>query len=126
MNPFKNISIFRDQDTSSCNLKPWSSSPTDDSSCTETTKFPEKEEYSKLGNLDYSKSQLNEILLLEKKLELLQQENDRLQHLTTVLIDHIWKKHPFPLKEIDQQMLEYDKEQSQFDDGGIDGTPRNV
>ena len=53
--------------------------------------FPEKREY-------------------DSAYQLLQQENDRLQHLTTVLIDHIWKKHPFPLKEIDEKMLEYDKE----------------
>ena len=88
MNPFKNISVFRE------------------------------EEY--LGNPDYAKSQLNEILLLEKKLEQLQQENDRLQHLTTVLIDHIGKSSKkFPLKDIDRQM-------KIFDDGGIDGTPRNA
>jgi hypothetical protein len=51
----------------------------------------------------------------------LKQENDRLQHLTTVLIDHIWKTgdRGLPLKEIDKQM-------KLFDDGGIDGTPRNV
>ena len=77
-----------------------------------------EEEY--LGNPDYAKSQLNEILLLEKKLEQLQQENDRLQHLTTVLIDHIWKsgERGLPLKEIDKQM-------KIFDDGGIDGIQRN-
>ena len=51
----------------------------------------------------------------------LQQENDRLQHLTTVLIDHIWKSKDgkLPLKKIDEQM-------KLFDDGGIDGTPRNA
>ena len=51
----------------------------------------------------------------------LQQENDRLQHLTTVLIDHIWKTgdRGLPLKEIDEKM-------KIFDDGGIDGTPRNA
>ena len=51
----------------------------------------------------------------------LQQENDRLQHLTTVLIQHIWKTgdRGLPLKEIDRQM-------KIFDDGGIDGTPRNA
>ena len=89
MNPFKNISVFRE------------------------------EEY--LGNPDYAKSQLDEIILLEKKLEQLQQENDRLQHLTTVLIDHIWKTgdRGLPLKEIDEKM-------KIFDDGGIDGTPRNA
>ena len=42
-------------------------------------------------------------------LEQLKQENNRLHHLTTVLIEHIWKKYPFPLKEIDEKMLEYDK-----------------
>jgi len=53
--------------------------------------------------------------------EQLQQENDRLQHLTTVLIDHIWKTgdRGLPLKEIDKRM-------KIFDDGGIDGTPRNA
>ena len=88
MNPFKNISVFRE------------------------------EEY--LGNPDYAKSQLDEIILLEKKLEQLQQENNRLQHLTTVLIDHIWKsgERGLPLKEIDKQM-------KIFDDGGIDGIQRN-
>ena len=88
MNPYKNISVLRE------------------------------EEY--LGNPDYAKSQLNEILLLEKKLEQLQQENDRLQHLTTVLIDHIWKsgERGLPLKEIDKQM-------KIFDDGGVDGIQRN-
>ena len=88
MNPFKNISVFRE------------------------------EEY--LGNSDYAKSQLDEIILLEKKLEQLQQETDRLQHLTTVLIDHIWKsgERGLPLKEIDKQM-------KIFDDGGIDGIQRN-
>ena len=74
---------------------------------TEPTTFPDKREY----DLAYKH---------------LQQENDRLQHLTTVLIEHIWKKHPFPLKEIDEKMLEYDKELALFDDGGMDGTPRNA
>ena len=88
MNPFKNISVFRE------------------------------EEY--LGNPDYAKSQLDDIILLEKKLEQLQQENNRLQHLTTVLIDHIWKsgERGLPLKEIDKQM-------KIFDDGGVDGIQRN-
>ena len=74
MNPYKNISVMRDQ---------------------KVIPFSEKDEY--------MKSQLAEV-------ELLKQENDRLQHLTTVLIDHIWKKYPFPLKDIDRQMELYDKE----------------
>ena len=51
----------------------------------------------------------------------LQQENDRLHHLTNVLIQHIWKTgdRGLPLKEIDRQMKIYD-------DGGMDGTPRNA
>ena len=83
MNPYKNISVMRD----------------------EVTPFPEKEEY--------MKSQLAEVIQL-------QQENDRLHHLTTVLIDHIWKTgdRGLPLKDIDKQM-------ALFDDGGMDGTPRN-
>ena len=80
----------------------------------ETTKFPEKEEYTKNGNIEYYESQLKEINQLTL-------ENARLHHLTTVLIDHIWKtgERGLPLKEIDKQM-------KIFDDGGIDGTPRNV
>ena len=86
MNPYKNISVLRDQ--------------------------PEKEKY--------MKSQLEEIELLIKKEEQLQQENKRLHHLTNVLIQHIWKTGDkgLPLKEIDKQM-------KLFDDGGIDGIPRN-
>ena len=79
----------------------------------ETTKFPEKEEYTKNGNIEYYESQLKEINQLTL-------ENARLHHLTTVLIDHIWKtgERGLPLKEIDKQM-------ALFDDGGMDGTPRN-
>ena len=82
MNPFKNISVFRDQ---------------------EVAPLSEKQEY--------MKSQVAEIELLIKKEEQLQQENDRLQHLTTVLIDHIWKTgdRGLPLKEIDKQMELFDK-----------------
>ena len=56
----------------------------------------------------------------------LQQENDRLHHLTNVLIQHIWKSGPngLPLKDIDRQMALYDART--FDDGGMDGTPRNA
>ena len=74
---------------------------------------PEKEKY--------MKSQVAEIELLIKKEEQLQQENKRLHHLTNVLIQHIWKTgdRGLPLKEIDKQM-------KIFDDGGIDGTPRNA
>ena len=92
MNPFKNISVFRDQ---------------------EITPLSEKQEY--------MKSQVAEIELLIKKEEQLQQENKRLHHLTTVLIQHIWKSgnKGLPLKEIDDQM-------KIVDDGGMDGTPRNA
>ena len=91
MNPFKNISVFRDQ------------------------------EVALSGKQEYMKSQIAEIELLIKKEEQLQQENKRLHHLTTVLIQHIWKSgnKGLPLKEIDRQM-------KIFDDGGIDGTPRNA
>ena len=46
------------------------------------------------------------------EVEQLKQENDRLHHLTTVLIDHIWKSgdRGLPLKEIDRQMELFDRE----------------
>ena len=46
------------------------------------------------------------------EIECLKQENDRLQHLTNVLIEHIWKTcdRGLPLKEIDKQMELFDKE----------------
>ena len=93
MNPYKNISVLRDQ--------------------------PEKQEYK--GNSDYYESQLVEIKLLTKSLELLKQENDRVQHLAQCLVLQLSKveNNKFPLKEIDRQM-------KIFDDGGIDGTPRNA
>ena len=42
----------------------------------------------------------------------LEQENKRLHHLTTVLIDHIWKSvnRGLPLRNIDRQMELFDKE----------------
>ena len=48
-----------------------------------------------------------------KQIEQLQKENDRLQHLTTVLIEHIWKNkngQGIPLKEIDRQMKLFDEQ----------------
>ena len=44
-------------------------------------------------------------------LEHLKAENDRLHHLTNVLIQHIWKmdNKGLPLKEIDKQMKLFDE-----------------
>ena len=44
------------------------------------------------------------------EIEQLNKENKRLHHLTTVLIDHIWKsgERKIPLKDIDRQMELYD------------------
>ena len=58
-----------------------------------TIEFPEKREYDMAYNH-------------------LQQENDRLHHLTHVLIEHIWKNKEgkgLPLKEIDKQMKLFDE-----------------
>jgi hypothetical protein len=74
MNPYKNISVLRDQEVPS-------------------------------ERIEYMKSQLAEI-------ELLEQENKRLSHLTTVLIEHIWKNkngQELPLKDIDRQMKLFDE-----------------
>jgi len=51
-------------------------------------------------------------MITEDEIKYLQQENDRLHHLTTVLIQHIWKTgdRGLPLKEIDRQMELYDTE----------------
>ena len=83
MNPFKNISVFRDQ---ICNCLPWG------------------KDTKKTENMDY---------------KYLLQENDRLQHLVQCLILQLGKTgdQKFPLKE--------DKQMALFDDGGLDGTPRN-
>ena len=45
-------------------------------------------------------------------LEHLKQENDRLLHLTNVLVEHMGKTgdKKFPLKDIDRQMKLYDEE----------------
>ena len=65
-------------------------------------------------------------MITEDEIKYLQQENDRLHHLTTVLIQHIWKTgdRGLPLRDIDRQMALYDART--FDVGGIDGTPRNA
>ena len=44
--------------------------------------------------------------------EELVKENNRLHHLTTVLIEHIWKSGPneLPLKDIDKQMKLFDEQ----------------
>ena len=50
--------------------------------------------------------------LVYAELEQLKQENDRLHHLTNVLIQHLGKigDRGLPLKEIDKQMELFDKE----------------
>ena len=76
------------------------------------------------------KNPYKNISVLRDKIDIdkkhLQQENDRLHHLTNVLIQHLGKigDRGLPLKEIDRQMAIYDA--STYDDGGMDGTPRNV
>ena len=58
---------------------------------------------------DWSAKQV-ELIYIEVKH--LKAENDRLHHLTNVLIQHIWKTgdRGLPLKEIDKQMALFDKE----------------
>ena len=79
MNPFKNISVFRNQQD--CNLKPWSDEKLqvffgdhdDEGNLTEVTEFPRKEDYDTMfkslkGNTDYARSQLDEIINLKKEI----------------------------------------------------------
>ena len=108
MNPFKNISIFRDQicnclpwgkDTKEANDNEWEFWPNEPE--LKTTKFPEKKQY----DMDY---------------KFLLQENERLEKLVECLVLQLGKtgEQKVPLKEEDKQM-------ALFDDGGMDGTPRN-
>ena len=62
-----------------------------------------------LRDKDWSERQTE---LVYAELEVLKQENDRLHHLTNVLIQHLGKigDRGLPLKEIDKQMELYDKE----------------
>ncbi len=108
MNPFKNIAIFRDQvcnclpwgkDTKETNDNEWEFWPNDPE--LKPTKFPEKKQY----DMDY---------------KYLLQENERLENLVQCLVLQLGKtgEQKDPLKEIEKQM-------ALFDDGGVDGTPRN-
>ena len=108
MNLFKNISIFRDQ---LCNCLPWGKDTKDelekpwqprleyrelnDDPELKPTPFPEKHEY----DMDYK-------YLLE--------ENKRLERLVTSLI-----------LQLSSKVDKIEKEEILFDDGGMDGTPRN-
>ena len=51
---------------------------------------------------------------MDLEIKHLQHENDRLHHLTNVLIQHIWKSGDkgLPLREIDRQMALFDKANS--------------
>ena len=124
MNPFKNISIFRDQ---ICNCFPWNKDKKltrpwqprldyrelNDDPELKPTPFPEKQQYDMdykyllEENLDY-KSLLEEN---DRVLGNLLQENERLEVLVNSLILQLGKKE----KEFT----------ALFDDGGVDGTPRN-
>jgi len=50
------------------------------------------------------------------EIEQLTQENKRLHHLTTVLIEHIWKGGGLPLKHIDKQMELFDAKEVVYRD----------
>ena len=124
MNPFKNISIFRDQ---LCNCLPWGKDTKkegpwqprldyrelNDDPELKPTPFPEKHEY----DMDYK-------YLLE--------ENERLERLVECLVLQLGKKEP-PLTDSQikgkmsqiNQLPDQEELYQRFDDGGMDGTPRN-
>ena len=124
MNLFKNISIFRDQ---ICNCLPWGKDKKltrpwqprldyrelNDDPELKPTPFPEKQQYDMdykyllEENMDY-KSLLEEN---DRVLGNLLEENERLEVLVKSLILQLGKKE----KEFT----------ALFDDGGVDGTPRN-
>ena len=123
MNLFKNISIFRDQ---LCNCLPWCKDTKkegpwqprldyrelNDDPELKPTPFPEKHEY----DMDYK-------YLLE--------ENERLERLVECLVLQLGKKEsPLTDSQIKGKMtqINHDREEvlyGHFDDGGMDGTPRN-
>ena len=99
MNPFKSIAIFRDQ---VCNCLPWG----------KKTKEKEWEFWPNNPTEKVPSAHLDYKYLL--------QENERLENLVQCLVLQLGKteEQKDPLKEIDKQM-------ALFDDGGVDGTPRN-
>ena len=50
------------------------------------------------------------------EIEQLNKENKRLHHLTTVLIEHIWKSGGLPLRHIDKQMELFDAKEVVYRD----------
>ena len=120
MNIFKNISIFRDQ---LCNCLPWGKDTKkegpwqprldyrelNDDPELKPTPFPEKKQY----DMDYK-------YLLE--------ENARLERLVECLVLQLGKKEsPLTDSQIKGKMTQINQEElyQRFDDGGVDGTPRN-
>ena len=124
MNLFKNISIFRDQ---LCNCFPWSKDAKDkklaklarpwqprldyrelnDDPELKPTPFPNKYKY----DMDYK-------YLLE--------ENDRLERLVKCLILQMNKKESPLLDRVESLLTEKEiQKMALFDDGGVDGIPRN-
>ena len=128
MNPFKNIAIFRDQ---LCNCLPWSKDTKEDLALKKLmqsegpwqprldyrelnddpelkpTPFPNKYKY----DMDYK-------YLLE--------ENDRLERLVKCLILQMNKKESPLLDRVESLLTEKEiQKMALFDDGGVDGIPRN-
>ena len=101
MNPFKNIATFRDQ---ICNCLPWG----------KDTKKTENMDYKCQGNCGAP---------------YLLQENERLENLEQCLVLQLGKtgEQKDPLKEDNREFfsLEEERQMALFDDGGMDGTPRN-
>ena len=120
MNLFKNISIFRDQ---LCNCLPWGKDTKkeltrpwqprldyrelNDDPELKPTPFPNKYQY----DTDYK-------YLLE--------ENDRLERLVKCLVLQMSKKESPLLDRVESLLTEKEiQKMALFDDGGVDGIPRN-
>jgi hypothetical protein len=105
MNPFKSIAIFRDQ---LCNCLPWGKDTVDIYRKEKEWEFwPNKD----TAHLDYK-------YLLE--------ENERLERLVQSLVLQLSKRKSPLLDRVESLLTEKDIQQmALFDDGGVDGIPRN-
>ena len=142
MNLFKNISIFRDQ---LCNCLPWGKDIKNWSYSREWEFWPNKDTKKELEGpwqprLDYRElnddPELKPTPFPEKHeydmdYKYLLEENERLERLVECLILQLGKKEsPLTDSQIKGKMtqINHDREEvlyGHFDDGGVDGIPRN-
>ena len=124
MNPFKNIAIFRDQ---ICNCFPWSKDAKDKKLAKLARPWQPRLDYRELNDdPELKPTPFPNKYQYDTDYKYLLEENDRLERLVKCLVLQMSKKESPLLDRVESLLTEKEiQKMALFDDGGVDGIPRN-